>query len=681
MNRIVFPLVTGRQSSEVADLQDALELLLERGIILSNAEGALRSERTRQTYGEITAKLVNNFQRQHGLEPSGDVDESTANALNAFLQELGALNTRADWVVRGQVLDASGPINDIAVSVYDRDLFFRRHSANTGQRLGTETTRQHPTKNEAGWFEFAYSTSDFSAGDVRSGDEPIPDLIFVLSRDGQPLEKLEMFRVADGKELTEETLVSDDDLILGVQARRVEEVRIVIPGGEPKRQLSEYERLIQAIEPLLSERVPADADDAQREAVVSAAVRRLDEERHRDISFVARETGLDRLMIQALVGAFRLAVDPFENRLPAAVFYGLARTRAVSDLVALGRMSTDDMRSALKKATEGPGPMIPPFDSTDWLEEAVQVIRSIIARRLPTYRAADGTPSLADLLGTDLQDPEDQATLWRTYSDHEGTPAEFWEKLKSQPGFDDPTKITRVRFSFQLGLLTKNNIPLVNAIRTRHPDVAETGELAFRLDTKEKWSALLDAAAIPIPDDVPGKPEERKANYAASLAGALQIAHPTAAVANMVASLPPTQLANAQPAVAKFLTDAVRKANFDLVTGRIDDLVTQHGESLLEEIEVKDRPVVIDQVKRLQRLFRLGTGPESMKALLDAGFNSARDLATLPPEIAMEMLGPVLGETTTRLMLNRARNISAAAIHQYIFLNEAINGDIPGGAV
>ena len=79
--------------------------------------------------------------------------------------------------------------------------------------------------------------------------------------------------------------------------------------------------------------------------------------------------------------------------------------------------------------------------------------------------------------------------------------------------------------------------------------------------------------AIPIPDDVPGKPEERKANYAASLAGAMQIAHPTAAVANMVASLPPTHLANAQPAVAKFLTDAVRKANFDLVAGRIDDLV------------------------------------------------------------------------------------------------------------
>ncbi|MCI0347983.1 MAG: hypothetical protein L0Z53_01030, partial [Acidobacteriales bacterium] len=185
----------------------------------------------------------------------------------------------------------------------------------------------------------------------------------------------------------------------------------------------------------------------------------------------------------------------------------------------------------------------------------------------------------------------------------------------------------------------------------------------------------------PIPDDVPGKPEERKANYAASLAGAIQIVHPTVAVANMVASLPPVQLANAQPAVAKFLADAVRQTQFDLVAGRINDLVAEHGDSLLKDIDLKDRPVVIDQVKRLQRLFRLSAGPESLKVLVEAGFNSARELAELPPKVAMDILTPVLGEATARMTLNRANNISAAAIHQYVFLNDAINGDIPGGAI
>ncbi len=679
----------GMKGTEVGDLQSALQLFLDRGIIMKNDEAAqkklsaaLQLERAEQNnYGSITRKLVSLFQDDRPLQPGGEVDEPTANAMNELLQELGAFDTQAEWVVRGQVLDASGPINGIQVSVYDRDLFFRRDRANTIPPLGSDTTRRNLTTDKDGWFEIAYDTIKFEAGDVPKDGNTIPDLIIVLSRDGQTLDKFQLYQLPDGKELTEETLVSDDDLIMGIQARRVEEVRILIPGGEPKRQLSEYERLIRAIEPLLPERAPADASFAQREAVMSAAVQQFDEEKHRDISFVARETGFDRSLIQALAAAFRLAVVPFRSDLSASVFYGLARTRAAYDVLALGRLSAEELYEGLKKASVNDPPIIPPFEPANRLDEAVRFIRDVLAGYLPSYRPAEDVPSLADLVGTDLPNPEDQGTLWRTYSDHRGTPAEFWEKLKSQPGFEDPKKITKLQYSFQLGLLAQNNITLVNAIRARHPDVVNTGELAFHLDSKEKWSALLESAGVPIPDDVPGKPEERKANYAASLAGAMQIAHPTAAIANMVANLAPTQLANAQPAIARFLTDAVQKANFDLVAGRIDDLVSQHGESLLVGIEEKDRPVVIDQVKRLQRLFRLSTGPESMKVLVEAGFNSARELAELPPEIAMEMLSPVLGETTARLMFNRARNISAAAIHQYIFLNDSINGDIPGGAV
>ena len=80
----------------------------------------------------------------------------------------------------------------------------------------------------------------------------------------------------------------------------------------------------------------------------------------------------------------------------------------------------------------------------------------------------------------------------------------------------------------------------------------------------------------------------------------------------------------------------------------------------------------MNQVKRLQRLFRLSSGPESLKVLIDAGFNSARDLAELPPEIAMDMLKPALGETTARLIINRAANISSMALHQYVFFNELV---------
>jgi hypothetical protein len=590
---------------------------------------------------------------------------------------IGDMPAGQSFILRGQVVDANGPINGIQVSVFDRDLFFRLGGANNGQLLGTEITKKLPTKNEDGCFEFTYTTATFAAGDIPREGDTIPDLIFALNKDGQTLEKFQIYRLPDGNGLAEETLVSDDDLILGIQARRLEDVRILIPGGEPKPQMSEYERLWRAIEPLLPERAPEDADAAQRERLVCAAAMRFDEEKHRDISFVARETGLDLLLIQKFANACRLAADPFQNVPTASAFYALARTRGVSDLLALARLSTDDLSLALQQATMDAPPLIPPFNPADRLNEAVRTIRDVLASQLPNYRPAEGAPSLADLVSADLPNPDEQATLWRTYSDHVGTATEFWQKLKGQPGFEDSNKIARVQYTFQLGLLAQNNIALVNAIRSEHSDVADTGELAFRLDAPEKWTALLDKAAIPIPSDVPGLPEERKANYAASLAGALQIAHPTAAVATMVASLPATHLAEAQPAVAKFLADAVRQAKFDLAIGHIDDLVEQHGDTLLKEVDLKDRPVVIDQVKRVQRLFRLSSGPDSLKALLDAGFHSARDLAEIPSAVAMDILKPVLGETATRLMFNRASRISSETIHKFVLLNDEINDQSP----
>src|SRR5262249_27102250 len=163
-----------------------------------------------------------------------------------------------------------------------------------------------------------------------------------------------------------------------------------------------------------------------------------------------------------------------------------------------------------------------------------------------------------------------------------------------------------------------NNIALIKAVRTEHPDTSSLSKLAFDLDTTEKWEALLNNGEIAIPDDVPGKPEERKANYAASLALAVQVAQPTAVLANLVATLPPEAFPNAQPAVAQFLSDAVRTFQFDLVEGRINELVAEHGDELLNDIPPDKRPVVIAQVKRLQRLFRLSTGPQSVKALVEA---------------------------------------------------------------
>jgi peptidoglycan hydrolase-like protein with peptidoglycan-binding domain len=101
MNKIIFPLKPGMRGESVADLQDGLQLLLDKGGIQPSAaelqvlEEELHIERSQNSYGHATTELVDLFQKQHHLSASNGVDEATAKALNAMLKELGS-TTRAD---------------------------------------------------------------------------------------------------------------------------------------------------------------------------------------------------------------------------------------------------------------------------------------------------------------------------------------------------------------------------------------------------------------------------------------------------------------------------------------------------------------------------------------------------------------------------------------------------------
>ena len=75
MNKITFPLKQVMQGAVVTDLQDALQLCLDRRVLLAADDAARREmsealarERIGQTYRDATAKLVSLFQdaRGHG---------------------------------------------------------------------------------------------------------------------------------------------------------------------------------------------------------------------------------------------------------------------------------------------------------------------------------------------------------------------------------------------------------------------------------------------------------------------------------------------------------------------------------------------------------------------------------------------------------------------------------------
>src|SRR5687768_18608668 len=96
MNKITFPLKPRMKGSKVEDLHAALQVFLDRALLLRDDEEApqklfpgLETDRAKNTYGSTTRELVSIYQEEQGLEVSGSVDEPTANAMNRLLDELG----------------------------------------------------------------------------------------------------------------------------------------------------------------------------------------------------------------------------------------------------------------------------------------------------------------------------------------------------------------------------------------------------------------------------------------------------------------------------------------------------------------------------------------------------------------------------------------------------------------
>jgi hypothetical protein len=128
MNKIIAPLRLQMQGPTVADLQDALQWLLDRRIIFANDESsrwnlseALKRERVEQTYGADTSRLVGLFQESRRLQPTGEVDEATTIALNGVLEELGAFRPTAsdERFVAGQVSHEDGrPLANAVVRAF-----------------------------------------------------------------------------------------------------------------------------------------------------------------------------------------------------------------------------------------------------------------------------------------------------------------------------------------------------------------------------------------------------------------------------------------------------------------------------------------------------------------------------------------------------------------------------------
>ena len=191
MNKIIFPLKLRDQNPDVANLQNAIQLFLDRSIILRDDERAreelstiLKRENNKQTYGKTTRDLVKIFQEERSLEISGTVDEDTASLINTILRRMGLLEPQdketslatldAKYTVICHVIDSQKkPISGLHIQAFNQD-----------PKSPDDPLGEIVTTNTDGMANIHFRQSDFTRHPGKEG----PDINFEIYRENTRLE-------------------------------------------------------------------------------------------------------------------------------------------------------------------------------------------------------------------------------------------------------------------------------------------------------------------------------------------------------------------------------------------------------------------------------------------------------------------------------------------------------------
>lgn len=547
--------------------------------------------------------------------------------------------------VRGWLEDRDGAkLVGFGVEVYDRDI----------GPLRPEQWRGRATTLEGGAFTIAYDVREVAAGDSAP---VVADLVFrVTDNNGQPEPRLQVIRlpVDSDRSITTQLPVPESELALGIPAREDEYVRLVAMSAKAPAGESEFDVLMVALAPLLEGRSPAEMDEAA----------------NRDISFAARETGLDVERIADLVGAHRLVKGVLEGTPPAAL-YALMRTLELRDATVIAKRPLKDLIEALKYAI--PLLIADPGVAVNALATDIHRRAALVALRIPA--AEGGGSGIADALAAHMPDAGEQATLLQDFSSFDGSTPEFWRSWSaSHPG----KPVDAIQFSLQLAAATSGNVPLAAAIRAAHPQVQTLRALALELDAA-KVAALI--GATPAPELQPGESSEEGAKrIALSLSGLLDAAHPTAAVARLAAGWATDAASAVNSDTAALLRQIVLSTDYELGSGSLNELAQAHADVLFEGVDDPQvRAGALAGVGRIERLYSIsssGTALSAMATALGPGgkpFKGAFDIGALgkqaflasftgqSPEIIAELSSV---HESAQLFAEASASLVLAALHE-----------------
>jgi hypothetical protein len=241
------------------------------GTAVTDEEGAFQIEFTESHYREcfldrspdLFFKVFNQNNEQIASTEDSVLWNIESENIEVVIEvDIPVPETVERFVVKGQIQRADGtPYSGIFVRAFDRDL--RREQALGSRKV---TSRE-------GRYEIIYTRAQFCRGDKDSADLIV--------------------RVYGG---TGDQLLAQSDIIFNAKPVEIVDLTVV---DEAYQQLSEYERLMLALTPLLGEQAITNLREDIEE--------KPEEGKYKDLTFLSGETGFAKNVLARLVMAHKLS--------------------------------------------------------------------------------------------------------------------------------------------------------------------------------------------------------------------------------------------------------------------------------------------------------------------------------------------------------------------------------------
>jgi peptidoglycan hydrolase-like protein with peptidoglycan-binding domain len=735
MQTIQPPINPNSPQATIANLQDALLFLLQKGILqISDADRQafierLRPEREAQKYGSTTRKLVAVFQEPHHIQPTGEVDESTAKAMNTHLLDLGGLDEQVGWTQVVKALTVQG--QTLSAINLDTD-----HLASIDQKIGGLGKTASLALNSRGEAVKELHAQLMRVGVVLPVSETTDGILGVGTRNALLQLQAKHNLIATGAldDATRNALAIEVGTIAhpmrlegrifldnGLPASKIR-LRIVNKGfGEDAAVLGEGdietdERGFYALPynmngaaanievhafdadgksvRLSKPKVNADRNEVinlvapstvtsqtnefklmtdDLSTVIGADLSKLalarESEDRRDVSLLHQSTDWDARLIATAATAAKVSAA---TGIAHDALYGAFRAGLPDDTEALAMVSTDAFAAALTRAQTAGLITLDPAQMS--AAQSAFVTHQLATRRNMILPGA--LSSIGDMLNKARIEPTHKATFEKLALLHDGDDEALWTAAKAQ-GIP-AEQITSLQLQGKMAYLTLNNAPLAEVLQGEITSQDNLPQLVDKdLYRKEEWVTRLNTLAgnddVNLARLIPSAYAQKELNdrrdaYAEDLARKVRQSFPTQVVNRMLEKDDLTlgeQHAALKAPVQTFLKNAVNQG-FQLGRTPVDQFLKQHSETVFDGIGEDDKHLAEAGVKLLTRVYQMTPNDEAMTALLALGFTSARQVVAIPKAEFVDRYWPHFGSRkATETVYDKSVQITSVTFNIY----------------